>query len=80
MSSSGLDAHFWASQYKRDMDMLELVQWMATKVEGLEHLSYEERLKELGLFSLEKRRRLKRDLNVRKYRNEGCKEAWARLT
>lgn len=60
---------FWSPWYKTDMEILEQI-WK----KAMEHLSYEGRLRELGLLRLEKKR-VRRDLiNVFKYLIGGVKK------
>ena len=62
------------------MELLVRVQQRATKlVNGLEHDLCEERLRELGLFSLEKRSVRGNFINVHKCMKGGCKEERTRL-
>ena len=47
----------WSPHYQRDVDKLERVQRRATKmIEGIGGMNYEDRLPELTLTTLEKRR------------------------
>ena len=48
---------FWMPQFQKDIETLERVQRGATRmVEGLASMTYGERLRELGMCSLQQRR------------------------
>ena len=54
LSSMEYHIQMWSPQLKRDVDPLEHIQRRATEmIQGMEHLSYKNRLEELRLVILE---------------------------
>ncbi|EMP33716.1 Angiotensin-converting enzyme, partial [Chelonia mydas] len=70
---------FWVLHFRKDVDKLEKVQRKATKMtKGLENMTYEGRLKKVGLFNLEKRR-LRGDMIIlASLEEQNFTEAWGK--
>ncbi|GAB0180444.1 mitochondrial enolase superfamily member 1 [Grus japonensis] len=69
--------HLWGPQNKRDMELLEQVQRRATKIiRGLEYLSYEDRLRELGVVQPGEEKALERSYSSLPVPKGALQESW----
>lgn len=46
---------FWTAKYKNNMEVLKQVQWRQPAAQGMEHWTYEGRLRQLSLLRTQKR-------------------------
>ena len=81
MARPNLEYHvqFWAPQFKKGRQLLDSLVKGHKDYKGLEHLPYEERLRDLGLCRLKKRRLRGELIKTYKYRKGRTQDDGARV-